>query len=90
VCVQPVVESLRQFRCHPNDQPETPGYVPARCLTSDSANLANWEERASVHAALPEYEVDRFRADPAFLSEVVQFDLPRLGDLTGLRGGHLQ
>ena len=28
--------------------------------------------------------------DPAFLSHVVQFDRPRLGDLTGLRGVHLQ
>jgi SAM-dependent methyltransferase len=34
--------------------------------------------------------VDQFAADPQFLSQVVQFDLPRLGDLSGLRGVHLQ
>ncbi len=31
-----------------------------------------------------------FVEDPTFLSEVVRFDLPRLGDVTGLRGVHLQ
>jgi len=33
--------------------------------------------------------VDRY-TDPAYLSDVVQFDLPLLGDITGLRGVHLQ
>ncbi|HEX8346889.1 MAG TPA: class I SAM-dependent methyltransferase, partial [Actinoplanes sp.] len=32
----------------------------------------------------------RFAADAAHLSDVVRFDLPRLGDLSGLRGVHLQ
>src|SRR5213078_1111356 len=36
------------------------------------------------------YSVDRFADDPEFLSYVVQFDRPRLGDLTGVRGVHLQ
>ncbi len=53
-------------------------------------NLALWDERAPVHAASPDYALDRFRADPTFLSHVVRFDLPRLGDVTGLRGVHLQ
>jgi SAM-dependent methyltransferase len=53
-------------------------------------NRASWDERAPAHAASPGYSVDLFRADPTFLSYVVQFDVPRLGDLRGLRGVHLQ
>ena len=52
-------------------------------------NRANWDERVPAHAASPDYGLDRFD-DPAFLSEVVRFDLPRLGDVTGLTGVHLQ
>jgi SAM-dependent methyltransferase len=55
-----------------------------------AVNLASWEERAPAHFRAPEYDVDRFRADPAFLSGVVAFDRPRLGDLRGQRGVHLQ
>lgn len=55
-----------------------------------TVNKANWDQRAPAHAASPDYEVERFVSDPAFLSKVVRFDLPRLGDLTGLRGVHLQ
>lgn len=55
-----------------------------------SVNRANWDERAPAHAASPDYEVDRFVADPRHLSGVVRFDLPRLGGLSGLRGVHLQ
>ncbi len=53
-------------------------------------NRATWDERAPAHAASVGYGVDRFVADPSFVSEVVAFDRPRLGDLTGLRGVHLQ
>ena len=55
-----------------------------------TVNKANWDERAPAHAASPGYEVERFVTDPAFISKVVTFDLPRLPDLTGLRGVHLQ
>jgi SAM-dependent methyltransferase len=55
-----------------------------------AVNRANWDERAPAHAASPGYAVDRFLSDPAYLSDVVRFDLPRLGDLRGLRGVHLQ
>ena len=55
-----------------------------------AVNRAIWDERAPAHAASPDYAVDRFVADPEFLSDVVRFDLPRLGDITGLRGVHLQ
>jgi len=55
-----------------------------------TVNRANWNERAPAHAASPDYAVDRHLADPSYLSHVVRFDLPRLGDVTGLRGIHLQ
>ncbi len=53
-------------------------------------NRAMWDERAPAHAASPDYGVERYVEDPAHLSDVVTFDRPRLGDLTGLRGAHLQ
>jgi SAM-dependent methyltransferase len=55
-----------------------------------AVNREHWDERVSPHAASPTYAVDRFTADPTFLSDVVRFDLPRLGDIAGLRGVHLQ
>jgi len=59
-------------------------------MDSAEVNRLNWDERAPAHAASPGYHVDRFVQDPAFLSYVVQFDVPRLGDIAGLRGIHLQ
>ena len=53
-------------------------------------NRASWDERVPAHAASPDYAVARFTDDPAFLSGVVTFDLPRLGDIAGLDGVHLQ
>jgi SAM-dependent methyltransferase len=55
-----------------------------------TVNRASWDERAPAHAASPDYDVEKFITDPAFLSKVVQFDLPLLGDISGLRGVHLQ
>jgi SAM-dependent methyltransferase len=55
-----------------------------------TVNKANWNERVPAHVASPDYQVAEFIADPAFISRVVRFDVPRLGDLTGLRGVHLQ
>ena len=40
--------------------------------------------------ASPDYDVAKFIDDPAFLSDVVRYDLPLLGDVAGLRGVHLQ
>jgi SAM-dependent methyltransferase len=57
---------------------------------SQEVNRANWDERVPAHVASPDYAVARFVSDPAFISDVVRFDLPRLGDVTGLRGVHLQ
>ena len=53
-------------------------------------NRLNWDERAPAHAVSPGYGVDRFVVDADHLSDVVRFDLPRLGDVRGLRGVHLQ
>lgn len=53
-------------------------------------NRASWDERVPAHVASPDYAVGRFVSDPSFLSDVVRFDLPRLGDVSGLRGVHLQ
>ena len=53
-------------------------------------NRANWDERAPAHAASPDYAVARFLEDPSYISQVVRFDLPLLGDISGQRGVHLQ
>jgi SAM-dependent methyltransferase len=53
-------------------------------------NRANWDDRVPVHVAAADYAVRRFLDDPSFLSDVVRFDLPLLGDVSGLRGVHLQ
>jgi SAM-dependent methyltransferase len=53
-------------------------------------NLDTWEERAPAHAASPDYHVDELISDDGFLSEVIRFDLPRLGDVAGLDAVHLQ
>src|SRR5438552_451603 len=53
-------------------------------------NRASWDERAPAHAASTDYAFQRFVDDPTHLSQVVRFDLPRLGELTGLDGVHLQ
>jgi SAM-dependent methyltransferase len=53
---------------------------------SFAINKANWDE----HAASPDYNFAGFVADPAYLSGVLRFDRPRLGDVTGLRAVHLQ
>lgn len=54
------------------------------------ANRAMWDERSPAHAASPDYAVRQLLADPARLSDVVRFDLPRLGAIDGLRAVHLQ
>lgn len=53
-------------------------------------NKANWNERAALHAASPDYQVQKFIESAEHLSDVVRFDLPRLGDIQGLEALHLQ
>jgi SAM-dependent methyltransferase len=75
------------------DQPIDPALAPTTQPDPSEhsrANLAQWDERAPAHAASPDYHVADFISDPGYLSEVVRFDLPRLPDLRGVRGVHLQ
>jgi SAM-dependent methyltransferase len=73
----------------PGEEP-APINEPAVDLTDwRSVNLANWESRVPVHTGPGGYELDAFD-DPAHLSDVVRFDLPRLGRLDGLDVVHLQ
>jgi SAM-dependent methyltransferase len=65
-----------------NIEPVTDDYL--------ALNRAMWDERAPAHAASPGYAVAQFHNDPSFLSGVVRFDLPLLGDIRGQRGVHLQ
>lgn len=51
-------------------------------------NRANWDSRVPIH--LQGYDLECFRADPGFISKVLRFDLPRLPDVKGLQGIHLQ
>jgi SAM-dependent methyltransferase len=53
-------------------------------------NRANWDDRVPAHLASADYKVQRFLAEPDFISDVVRFDLPRLGDVFRQRGVHLQ
>lgn len=53
-------------------------------------NHANWESRVPVHAASETYRLDRYIAEPDLLSETVEFDRERLGDIDGLEVVHLQ
>jgi SAM-dependent methyltransferase len=53
-----------------------------------ATNLANWNSRVAIHEQ--GYRLEVFRADPSHISDVVRFDLPRLGSVDGLDGVHLQ
>lgn len=51
-------------------------------------NRANWDSRVVHHER--GYDLASFETDPTHLSDVVRFDLPRLGDVSGLDVVHLQ
>lgn len=55
-----------------------------------AVNRDYWDDRAPAHASAAEYGRERFVADAKVLSDVVEFDRARLGDISGLRGLHLQ
>src|SRR5262249_474278 len=55
-----------------------------------AANLRNWESRVPVHVASATYDIAGLVAGPKRLSQVVAFDAPHLGDLSGLDVVHLQ
>ena len=53
-------------------------------------NKAWWDDRAAAHAASADYGVERFLDNLEHISDVVRFDLPLLGDVSAVRGVHLQ
>jgi len=53
-------------------------------------NKANWESRVEHHVGSPVYAMKQYLDDPAFISDVVRFDKPRLGDISGKDVVHLQ
>jgi SAM-dependent methyltransferase len=53
-------------------------------------NRANWDDRVPAHVASADYAVRRFTEEPGFISGVVRFDRPLLGEVAGRRGVHLQ
>jgi SAM-dependent methyltransferase len=76
-------------RTRPDGAPAATG-APPDAAEVERVNLANWESRVPIHAASQTYGLDRFVDDPTQLSDVVAFDAPHLGDLTGQRAVHLQ
>ncbi len=54
------------------------------------ANRRNWDARATVHAASQFYDIERYVRDHSLVSEVVQHDLPALGNVAGRTMLHLQ
>jgi SAM-dependent methyltransferase len=54
-----------------------------------SLNWANWEARVPIHVGPDGYDLAAFD-DPAHISDIVRFDLPRLGSVEGLDVVHLQ
>jgi SAM-dependent methyltransferase len=75
-----VVDEPRSDAITPPARGDVPDYI--------ETNRANWDSRVPFHEQ--GYGLDDFRTDPAHLSDVVRFDLPRLGDVAGLTGVHLQ
>ncbi len=53
-------------------------------------NRDNWDSRVPVHLGPNGYRQERYVDDPTWVSEMVRFDQPLLGDLTGLSVVHLQ
>ncbi|GLP78557.1 methyltransferase [Mycobacterium antarcticum] len=67
------------------------GVCQNHAMTDDwrAINLANWESRVPMHTGPDGYDLASFD-DPAYLSPVVRYDLPRLGRLDGRDVVHLQ
>ncbi len=53
-------------------------------------NKANWNDRARVHVGSAMYRMDEYATDPTAVSDIVQFDVDRIGPLAGLSVAHLQ
>ncbi|MDN5725718.1 MAG: methyltransferase [Propionibacteriales bacterium] len=53
-------------------------------------NAANWDDRTRVHVTSPSYPLQQYVDDRRKLSHTVAYDRRDLGDVTGVRGVHLQ
>jgi SAM-dependent methyltransferase len=53
-------------------------------------NKANWESRVPLHLDSAVYRLQRYVDDPTYISDVVAFDRPRLGDIADKDLVHLQ
>ena len=53
-------------------------------------NRNNWDDRARVHVGSDMYRIDEYATDPDAVSDVVVFDVQRIGPLDGLSVAHLQ
>ena len=78
----PVGSLPSELRGQPSGRMHAPSGTLADVSDYREINRQMWDERAPAHAASPGYAVEQFVDDPEFLSHVVRFDRPRLGDLT--------
>ena len=92
-----MIRSVRPYRSWPCESELAGGDESFGLLSCAMANdeyrrvnHANWEARVPLHTGPGGYGLDRYRDDPGFLSDVVTFDRPRLGDVAGLDVVHLQ
>jgi len=53
-------------------------------------NRNNWNDRAKVHLGSEMYRIDEYASDPQAVSDIVEFDVGRIGSLDGLSVAHLQ
>jgi SAM-dependent methyltransferase len=53
-------------------------------------NRNNWNDRAKVHVGSEMYRMDEYATNPAAVSDVVRFDMERIGSIDGLSVAHLQ
>ena len=84
--------SAERFNCIPTVLHDVRGWSPwsridPRRLSSASTTPTGTAACRTTSRATTSHE---FTDDPQHISRVVQFDLPRLGDIAGLRGVHLQ
>ncbi|KAI5457072.1 methyltransferase type 12 [Mariannaea sp. PMI_226] len=59
-------------------------------MNYETLNKAKWDERAPVHAASRDYQIQAYITNPDHISNTVKFDQSLLGDIFGLKCVHLQ
>ncbi len=84
--------SATRFPWNRSPSPGITAYDYSQSVSGDylEINQANWDDRALLHRHSAGYDLDRFRQNSEAVSDVVRFDLPRLGNISGLDVVHLQ